>query len=180
MRYHAWKSLGCRDWFGLRKANCLGVEKGNLIKTIDWLHVDEVSALASGNGMLFSIVSPAVLRLRPPSRFGVVAAATQAQLASSRSRFQALWLVTVEFWVAAVLAIVEAIQLCALQQRVRSALSRPQQFYVHSWVPDAGREHRMLGQLHTDNSCGRFVLCVWWWRDQRQSLGPATLCVGSA
>ena len=85
---------------------------GTLIKTISWLHVDEIAALASANGMLWSVSSQvAALRLRPLSRFGVVAVATQTQLSSRRGRLQALWLVTVEFWVAALLVVVEAIQL---------------------------------------------------------------------
>lgn len=90
----------------------LNSRTGNLIKTIDWLHVDEIAALANGKGMLWSASSQmAALRLRPLARFGVVAAATQTQLSTRSNRFRALWLVTIEFWLALLLALVESIQL---------------------------------------------------------------------
>lgn len=85
---------------------------GQLLKTIDWLHVEEVSAMTINNGMLWSVSSEiAVLKLRPLTRFGVVAAATETQLSSTLSRFQALHLALADFWFNVVMMIVEAGQL---------------------------------------------------------------------
>ena len=88
-------------------------KSGQLMATVDHLHLEEVTSLASpGSGLLWTAsCQVVVMRLQPLEQYGVVAAIEQVDMPSKAARVSKLYLTRFEFWAHVFMLLIETMQL---------------------------------------------------------------------